>query len=339
MTILITGINGALGISTALKARQLGHEVRGFGRNSFKRHIPRSIDYIEGDMLDKELLREALKGIDVIMHFASLTGFREGLSDYVRSNILGTTVLLDLIREEKLPIKKLIFASSSSVYGEGTYECPFHGKVFPPIREIPQLEEERWNPLCPACQADLNSLPTMEDKKLSNTHIYAITKQVAEKIIHEFAKVYDITAVSLRFPILYGPNQYKGIVPLFSSKIIRSEEVSLTEDGRQIRDFIFIEDASDSVFFSLEHINKSGIFNISVSKPVSLLSLIEIIGKTVGVKPKKRIMGGYRVGDIRHIYLDNSRIIKLGYHPNMSIEDGILRYMDWKKKEKSYEKT
>ena len=331
MNILITGINGALGATTARIALKMGHQVTGFGHPSVAQKKIENVEYIEGDLLEKTKLKKCLRNTDILMHFASLTGFHKGLSGYVKSNILGTTTLLDVIDEENFPIKKIIFASSASLYGEGTYNCRIHGNIFPSIRSKEQFKENRWDHECPECGKVIEAVATREDKKQLNGHIYAVTKQVCEDIIYDFAITKDIIAVSLRFSILFGPNQIKGIIPLFSSKITSSGFVILSEDGHQIRDFIYLEDAAKSVIFAMNVITESDSFNVGLGKPVSLVTLQRLLAKHFGITSRLKLSNDYREGDIRHLFLDCSKIAKLGFLPEVSLEDGICNYVKWHK--------
>ena len=332
MNILITGINGALGATTALNAIKMGHNVKGFGHTSVvKKNDFENLEYMEGDLLEKDKLKKCLHNTDILMHFASLTGFHKGLSGYVKSNILGTATLLDVIDEENFPIKKIIFASSASIYGEGAYKCHVHGNIFPSIRSTEQLKNKHWDHMCPECEHVMEPVATREDKEKVNGHIYAFTKQVCEKLIHDFAVIKNIIAVSLRFPILFGPNQFKGIIPLFSSKITSSDFVTLSEDGNQIRDFIYLEDAATSAIFAMNFITESDCFNVGLGKPVSLIILQRLLEQHFGTAPRLKISNNYRKNDIRHIFLDCSKIMKLGFSPDTSLEDGIFNYAKWHK--------
>ena len=329
---VITGINGALGISTALKLFKKKYSVVGFGRRAKKfPPILELIEYVEGDLLDKNLLKRALNGVDVIMHFAAHTIFKSRLSDHVQSNILGIATLLDVIIEENFPIKKIIFASSGAVYGEGAYKCLEHGVVYPEMRGLEQLKKKIWEPLCPACGEQVTSIATAEDKNLSGSHIYSISKQVGEKMFSNFSQYYSVPFISLRYPVLYGVNQQKGFVLKFLDNIFQSKTIFLNEDGKQLRDYLFYEDAVDSAIFALEHIESSGIFNIAGFGPVTLIDVTKAIGEIVKKTPTVIINQEFRLGDIRHIYLDDSKIRKLGFEPNINLNDGLKALVKWKK--------
>ncbi len=332
MNILITGINGALGVTTARAAIRMGHNVKGFGHPSLVRKKKiEEVEYIEGDLQDKHKLKKCLRNTDVLMHFASLTGFHKGLSGYVQSNILGTTTLLDVIDEENFPVQKIIFASSASLYGEGAYRCRIHGNIFPSIRSTEQLKQKKWDHFCPECGEVIEPVPTREDKKKVNGHIYAVTKQVCEKIIHDFAVRHNAIGVSLRFSILFGPNQFKGIIPLFSSKITSSDCVTLSEDGKQIRDFIYLEDAAKSAILAMNAIPESDSFNVGSERPVSLITLQRLLEQNFGIASRLEISNDYREDDIRHLFLDCSKIKGFGFLPEISLEEGIRKYINWYK--------
>ena len=254
------------------------------------------------------------------------------MSDYVNSNILGTTNILETIIEEKLSIKQLFFASSSAVYGEGSYSCDSHGISYPISRKNNDLIANRWENYCDICSKILKPVPTKEDKILSNRHIYALTKQTCEKIINEFSKIHNINSIILRFSILYGLNQPKGIVPFFINNISKGNAIKLYEDGLQIRDYIFIDDAAEIIERILKSNQKSKTFNVCSATPIDLVELINIISDVINTRPKVEVTNKFRDGDIRHIYLDNKKLLNDCKYTFNNLNEGVTKML-----EKNYE--
>jgi len=329
MNIFISGINGGLGLNTAINLYAKGYDITGYGHAPSQIHpIIKQINFVEGDLADKTKLKKAISRSDVIMHFGGLTGFGHSLSDYVNSNILGTTNILEIITEEELSVKQFIFASSSAVYGEGSYSCDFHGISYPISRKNDELKTKHWEYYCDICGEILKPIPTKEDKALTNRHIYALTKQTCENIINEFSKMYNITSIILRFSILYGINQAKGILPLFIKNISNGKTIKLNEDGLQIRDYIFLEDAAEIVERILKSNQKTQTYNVCNATPTSLVDLVTIISDVVKMPPKIKVTNKFRDGDIRHIYLDNKKLLNDYQYTFKNLNEGVTKMLN-----------
>lgn len=326
MRILITGIFGGLGIETARLLAGNGQVVTGNGRNVG--HLPDDIDcedIIVEDINQGRKLRQVLRRTDVVVHLAALTGFRAGVRGYVESNLMTTASLLDMIREEGAPVKKLVYASSSAIYGEGAYECGSHGLKYPPMRPPSQLAEKRWDPGCPLCGAVMKPVPSAEEKKADSRHPYGITKYAAEAMLHAFSAEHGLPVISLRFPVLYGPARRKGFIPILFNRISRGETIALNEDGAQLRDYLFDADAARAVEFAVEKVETRAVFNVSCGEPVSLLQLVNAVENCVGKAAAVALTGHYRLNDVRHIFLDGQRIGEAGFRAGTSLAEGLDR--------------
>ena len=309
-SVLITGAAGFIGSHLTELCVEKGYNVIGYGHPTTDFNpVLNDIVYIEGDFRDRKELKKALEMADIIFHFGGITGFGHLLSDYVSSNILGLTNILDIINEEKLKIRKIIFASSSAVYGEGEYHCPNHGVLYPKCRKIDSLKNKEWEYCCDICSSNIFPSATKESKPLTNQHIYAITKKTCENILNEFSKMHDIIVITLRYSILYGQYQNKGIIPLFIKKMQDSEEIQLHEDGCQIRDFIYLEDAAEISLKVMSKVMVSDTLNVSSSQPTSINLLIDTISDISKLTARSKVLNNYRDGDIRHIYLDNHKLL------------------------------
>jgi len=330
MKILITGINGGLGINTAIQLHEKGYDIIGYGHSNNLTHpIINNIDFVEGDLLEKDKLKKVISKVKVIFHFGALTEFNKTMNDYINSNILGTVNIVDILMKERYPIEKIIFASSSAVYGEGAYECKKHGPLYPNTRNNNNLEKGNWNFECRYCNKVIKPIPTNENKEQYGNHIYAITKQTCEKILNSFSLINGITVINLRYSVLYGNYNSKGIIPLFLNKISSGDVININEDGNQIRDFIFLSDAAKMSIMVMENLLNNGTFNISSNTPISLLSLIKIISKLINKSPNINVTQNYRPGDVRHIYLNNNKFNKVfNYYPEIDLITGILQMND-----------
>ena len=190
-------------------------------------YLNSNVAYIFGDMRDEKVLRKALEGIEVIFHLASAVGVGQSMYEirrYVEVNTMATAKLLDILVNEENEVKKLIVASSMSIYGEGAYECDNCGEVYPKLREEEQLRRREWELRCPNCGEFVKPIPTSEEKPLYPTSIYAITKRDQEEMCLTVGRAYGIPTVALRYFNVYGPRQslnnpYTGVCAIFLSLI------------------------------------------------------------------------------------------------------------------------
>ena len=179
------------------------------------------------------------------------------IAKYVDVNSLGTAQMLEVIREEKLPIKKVIVASSQAVYSEGAATCPEHGLVFPPVRPIEQLQAGDWQVHCPHCGTVTRSAPTPESAPIGGETVYGLTKVDQEKLVLLWGKQIGIPTVALRYSCTYGPRQsifnpYTGVIAIFCTRLLNDLPPILYEDGEQTRDFSFVEDVARANLLAAE---------------------------------------------------------------------------------------
>src|SRR5687768_11767093 len=257
MNILVTGGAGFIGSHLVDALVAAGHRVRVLdllvsqvhGENS-PQYLHPEAEFIHGDVCDTALLHTALDGIDAVYHEAAEVGVGQSMYEiqrYVRANDMGTAALLEVLVERRQPLRKLIVASSMSIYGEGAYTCSVCGVVAPQLRPAEQLRERRWELECSACQAKLSPRPTPEDKPLFPTSVYAITKQDQEQFCLVVGRAYGIPTVALRYFNVYGPRQalsnpYTGVCAIFSSRLLNDQPPMIFEDGEQTRDFVHVSD-------------------------------------------------------------------------------------------------
>lgn len=298
-----------------------------------------AVDLVKGDVRDRTLLSRCLDGVDEVFHLAAAVGVGQSMYEverYVATNTLGTAVLLDLLANQRHSVRKLVVASSMSIYGEGAYRCPDCGTVEPLEREEARMRARLWEPICPRCGAPLGPIPTPEEKPLRSTSIYAISKKDQEEMSLCVGKAYGLPAVALRFFNVYGPRQalsnpYTGAAAIFSSRALNGKPPLVYEDGLQTRDFVHVSDVVQALLVAMERDEANyRAFNVGTGRPLAILDVARMICAQVGpagLEPE--LAGSFRKGDIRHCYADISRLASLGYAPKVRFEDGVRELTEW----------
>lgn len=345
--VLVTGGAGFIGSHLVDALIELGYGVRVFdnlepqvhGLNLDKPdYINPEAEFVKGDVRFINRLEKAMTDVDIIFHEASAVGSGQSffkISKYVAVNSLGTANLLQILINKKIRIKKLIVASSMSIYGEGKYLCSRCGVVYPPLRSTHQMKLGLWEMKCPNCSANVVPLPIDEEKPLAPTTIYGITKRDQEDLTMTVARAFNIPAICLRYFTVYGPRQslsnpYAGIFAIFVSRILDGESPPIFEDGLETRDFIHVKDVVKANILALESNINEGIFNVGTGSPTSILSLANMLIRKMDSKVIPVLSGKFRPGEVRHGFADNSKIAKrLGFQPSVKIEDGISDQIHW----------
>jgi dTDP-L-rhamnose 4-epimerase len=352
--ILVTGGAGFIGSHLVEELVALGHRVKvldllvpqvhGPGIQEPK-YLPHNVEFMKGDVGDVAAWRWALKGVDIVFHEAAEVGVGQSMYEivrYVRANTLGTAVLLELLATGEYPIEKLIVASSMSIYGEGAYECPSCGPIFPELRATERLMERKWEMACPHCGEIATPLPTGEDKPLLPTSIYAISKRDQEEMCLAIGRAYDIPTVALRYFNVYGPRQalsnpYTGVAAIFSSRLLNGNPPLIFEDGLQSRDFVHVSDIVQANLLAMENGDADyGVFNVGTGRQLTVLDVAHALSGALGLEIEPEIVGKFREGDIRHCYSDISKARRvLGYQPKVLFEDGISDLVQWVRAQES----
>ena len=356
MKILVTGGCGFIGSHLVDRLVDDGHSVRAYDLLEPQVHLGRKplflnkhAEYIYQDIRNREKLKKALRGVEVVFHEASQVGVGQSMyqiEKYVSHNSFGTAVLLDLIVNTKNKVKKILVASSMSIYGEGTYRCRKCGQVYPLLRENVQLKKKDWQIHCPLCADVVEPFSTSEDKPLLPTSIYATTKRCQEEMCLEIGRAYKIPVVALRYFNVYGPRQslnnpYTGVCAIFLSQVKNNHSPLIFEDGSQSRDFIYISDIIEANIIAMNKKEADyNVFNVGTGKPRTILEIareiISLYRKTI--KPK--IVNKFRSGDIKHCYADISKISKrLGFSPKVSFREGMQKLIAWSKTENAKDLT
>ena len=351
--ILVTGGAGFIGSFLVDALVEQGHDVRIYDALVPQVHGPEEAppsylnpdaELIKGDVRDRDALARALQGADVIFHLAAAVGVGQSMYEiqrYTEVNTLGGAVLLDLLANNQHQVRKLVVASSMSVYGEGKYQCHGCGVVFPKLRTETQLETRDWEMKCPHCGQDVQSLPTDEEKPLFPTSIYAITKRDHEEMFLSTGLAYGIPTVALRFFNTYGPRQalsnpYTGVMAIFSGRLLNRQPAVIYEDGRQSRDFTHVSDIVQGLLLAMDRSEADNqVLNLGTGIPTSIAQVAEMLTQhlTSG-QIKAQILNQYRAGDIRHCYADLTKARRLlGFEPRIFLQEGLDDLLAWVKEQ------
>src|SRR5205085_427502 len=317
MNILVTGGAGFIGSHLVDALVAGGHRVRVLdalvpqvhGKSDRPAHLNPEAEFLRGDVCDGELLGRALEGVEAVYHEAAEVGVGQSMYEmqrYVRANTFATSVLLEHLVARRAQIRKLVVASSMSIYGEGAYSCPVHGAVYPQLRPAAQLRERRWEMECARCASELRALPTKEDKPLFPTSVYAITKQDQEQLCLVVGRAYGVPTVALRYFNVYGTRQalsnpYTGVCAIFSSRLLNGQRPVIFEDGAQARDFVHVSDIVRANLLALETDRADyKAVNVGTGRATSVGEVARLLAEGLGREHEAEFVGKYPEGDVRH---------------------------------------
>jgi dTDP-L-rhamnose 4-epimerase len=287
------------------------------------------------DIRDRSAVRDALEDVDVVFHQAAYGGYMPELAKYVDVNSLGTARLLEIIRDERMPVRKVIVASSQAVYREGAGRCATHGLVFPITRPLGQLERGDFAVRCPACGALTSSVPTPEDAPIGGETVYAITKVDQERLALVWGRQTGTPTVALRYSCTYGPRQsifnpYTGVIAIFATRLLNGQPPILYEDGEQTRDMCFVEDvARANVLAATTDVLDGRAVNVGSGRATTVRELARLVGEALGAPVEPVARGEFRPGEMRHLTSDIRLARSAGYEPRVDLSQGIARYIDW----------
>ena len=348
-TILVTGGAGFIG-SFLVDALVLGgHRVRIYDAlvpqvhgpdQALPDYVNSSAEFVQGDMRDRLALSRVLDGVGVVFHLAAAVGVGQSMYQiqyYTEVNTLGGAVLLDLLANTRHQVRKILVASSMSIYGEGKYACSACGSVYPRLRSEAQLKAREWEMQCPGCGQEVRPVPTDEEKPLFPTSIYAVTKRDHEEMFLSTGLAYGLPAVALRFFNTYGPRQalsnpYTGVMAIFSGRLLNRQPPVIYEDGRQSRDFIHVSDIVQGLLLAMERTEADyQVFNLGTGVPTSVAQVADLLSlRLTGGQVRPEIRHQYRAGDIRHCFADVSRARRLlGFEPRVPLQDGLADLLAW----------
>jgi dTDP-L-rhamnose 4-epimerase len=338
--VLITGGAGFIGSHLGDELLQAGYRVRALdslveqvhgGKQQRPGYLADEIELIAGDVRNAEVVRGALEGVDAVFHLAARVGVGQSMyqpAEYAAANTAGTAILLEALLEH--PVRKVVVASSMSVYGEGAYEpAPAAG------RSREQLERGDWEPRGPDGE-ELRPVPTPETKEPSLASVYALTKYDQERLCLLHGAAYGVPTVALRFFNVYGPRQalsnpYTGVLAIFAARLLNERPPLVYEDGGQRRDFVNVADVARACRLALEHEAVDGrAVNVGSGESVSVLELAGELARVLGTAIEPEITGKFRAGDIRHCFADVTLARDaLGFVAEVPLEQGLAELASW----------
>lgn len=350
--ILITGGAGFIGSNLALKLVQLGYEVSILDNLSKQIHgedpvktsplyqsIINKTKFFQGTVTSRKDWIKAIRDQEIIVHLAAETGTGQSMyqiENYTRVNIGGTALLLDILANKSHCVKKIVIASSRAIYGEGKYLSEEAGVVYPEHRSESNMQIGDFEVKYPGCIKPLALLATDEVSKIHPSSVYGITKQNQEQMVMTVCPTIGIKPVSFRYQNVYGPGQslsnpYTGILSIFSTLIKNGKEINVFEDGKESRDFVFIDDIVNATILGIEKEEANNeVFNVGTGKAIDVNTVVKELIENYGVTVPVKISGNYRLGDIRHNFADLSKIRNmLGYQPQIEFRDGIKEFCKW----------
>ena len=348
--VLVTGGCGFIGSHTVDLLINQGYNVtildnlepQVHGENAkIPDYMDKKAKVIRDDFRNRELLKKTIQDVDAVIHLAAMVGVGQSMYEierYVETNTGGSAMLLDQVANGKHNLKKLVVASSMSIYGEGKYYCQKCAvDVYPGLRNERALKNKQWDPFCPKCHSPLTPKPTDEEKPLIPTSIYAMTKHHQEEMFLLVGKTYGVPAVALRYFNAFGSRQalsnpYTGCAAIFSSRIINNKPPYVFEDGNQTRDFIHVKDVAQANVCALESSSANyEAINVGTGSPTTIKGLAETLAELYGKrKLKPQISEEYRKGDVRHCYADIRKAKKLmNFTASISLFEGLKELKDW----------
>ena len=339
---LVTGGAGFIGSHIVTLLLESGYDVRIIdslqkpvhlmGKPSY---LPKDAEFIEGDVTDRDAMTQALQGTDIVFHQAAYQGLLPDFSTFFRVNSVGTALLFELIIENKLPVKKVVVASSQAVYGEGKYLCENCNEIrYPAPRPVSQLMVGDWEIKCLTCHTGLTLQPTDESHIQPHSQ-YAISKYTQEIIALRLGEQNSIPAVALRYSITQGPGQslfsaYSGILRIFCTRMMSDCPPVLYEDGKMIRDYVHVHDVAKANLLVMEQEEANyRAYNVGSGIPTMQNQFASALAQKLGKAIEPIIPGEFRLGDVRHIISDVSQLKALGWQPTKTFDDILDDYIAW----------
>lgn len=349
--ILITGGAGFIGSNLVLKLITKGHKISVLDNLSKQIHgenpeitsplfnnIKDKVDFIEGTVTSREDWEKALKNQDIVVHFAAETGTGQSMyciEKYTEVNIQGTAIMLDILANSENKVEKVVIASSRSIYGEGKYIHPTLGPVYPEHRSEADMLDNDFEVKYKS-DSSLKLVATDEESKIHPSSVYGITKQNQEQMIMTVCPTIGIAPVAFRYQNVYGPGQslsnpYTGILSIFSTQIRNNNGIQIFEDGKETRDFVYIDDVVDATICGIEKEEANGeVFNVGTGVATDVLTVANTLIDAYKIDVPVKITGKFRLGDIRHNYADMTKIKKLlDFQPKVFFKEGIKNFTSW----------
>jgi dTDP-L-rhamnose 4-epimerase len=279
-------------------------------------------------------LERALEGVDYVMHLAAYQDYLPDFSTFIHVNAESCALIFEIIVERRLQVRKLVFASSQSVAGEGTYSCPEDGFCTPDPRPLAQLARGDWEVHCPSCDRVMTSVPITESVCRPHT-AYAISKYSIELLARSLGSRYGIATACMRYTYVQGSrnsffNAYSGICRRFALRIANGLAPVCYEDGSQLRDYVNVADVARANVLAMESdSDQHGVYNVGGGRAITVLQFARIMLAAAKSSLEPEVPGVYRLGDTRHTVSDISAIERLGWRPTVPVEQSVVEYLKW----------
>ena len=345
MKVLVTGGAGFIGSHTVDLLLEKGHSVRILDGLKPPVHLAGKIpdyvledqvEFVHGDIRDRSTWETALDTVNAVFHLAAYQDYLPDFSTFFHTNTVSTALLYEIIVEKRLPVQKVIVASSQAAYGEGKFQCSHcaEKESYPHLRPESQLKKGVWDVLCPTCQRPME--PQWTDEAVVNPHNqYATSKYTQELVSLNLGQRYKIPTVCMRYSIVQGPRQsfrnaYSGVLRIFTQRLVNGKTAVCYEDGRQLRDYVSVFDVARANLLVLEDERADfQVFNVGGNRQVTVIDYARLIAEHCGVEMEPEVPGLYRFGDTRHVFSDISHLRALGWEPRVSLEEISRGYIDW----------
>ena len=340
MKVLVTGGAGFIGSHVVDVLVADGHEVLVADVLLPKAHAwpPEYMDqaakFVQFDVRDRSALESLVRGCDAVSHQAAMVGLGRDFSDvtdYVSHNDLGTASLLGALHVTGFA-GRLVVASSMVVYGEGSYTCGVHGALRPGPRSRGDLDARRWDPLCSECGRVLTVVPTTEEQAPDPRNVYAATKLHQEHLALLYGRETGVSVAALRYHNVYGSRMprdtpYAGVASIFRSSLETGCAPKVFEDGRQLRDFVHVEDVARANVIALGNNDARGCYNIASGESHTIGEMANALADAFDSTLPPQVTGNYRLGDVRHVTGSPDRAQReLGWLPEIGFEEGMRTF-------------
>ena len=350
MKILVTGGAGFIGSHTVDLLLKKGHTIRILDALEPPVHrdrqppdyVPREAEFVLGDVRDRATWERALDQMEAVFHFAAYQDYLPDFSKFFHVNAAGTALLYEIAVEKKLPLKKIVVASSQAIYGEGYYTCPKDGPQYPGPRSQAQLSAQDWEPVCPACGGPLQSEMTPEAACVYPHNSYAMSKYAEEMLALNLGRRYGLPTVAMRYSIVQGARQsyrnaYSGAMRIFAMQALAGKPLTVYEDGRQLRDFVYVGDVARANLLVFEDARADyQAFNVGAGRSLTVLEFAQIVAARSGQGSAPLVTGEYRFGDTRHIVSDISKLRGLGWEPQGTFAGNVDEYLAWAQRQPDF---